>query len=219
MNAHEKGLVPSICRIFCGRRASHTTILTWYYCASLSPDPCAPAFSNHEAAAADHGTLLREIYFRAFRYLVAASWAAGYQIGDAPDCQAAAQRGCHGFPLDGADMSDRICVLAWPQPGAMEVSRGEKLHACDDARLMASELIASGHVSTSGQLRRLRENWHPTPLTQHVCARRSLRPLNASICRDCRPISPVVPAWRADFPRRARRSQFSRKSRSHLQGN
>jgi hypothetical protein len=37
-------------------------------------------------------------------------------------------------------MSDRICVLAWSQPGATEVSRGEKLHACDDARLMASEL-------------------------------------------------------------------------------
>ena len=37
-------------------------------------------------------------------------------------------------------MSDRICVLAWSQPGVMAVSRGEKLHACEDARLMASEL-------------------------------------------------------------------------------
>jgi hypothetical protein len=31
-------------------------------------------------------------------------------------------------------------VLAWSQPGATEVSPGEKLHACDDAWLMAGEL-------------------------------------------------------------------------------
>jgi hypothetical protein len=37
-------------------------------------------------------------------------------------------------------MSDRICVPAWSQPGATEVSRGDKLHAWEDARLMASEL-------------------------------------------------------------------------------
>ena len=37
-------------------------------------------------------------------------------------------------------MSDRICVLAWKQPGVTAVSRGDKLHILEDARLMADEL-------------------------------------------------------------------------------
>jgi hypothetical protein len=36
-------------------------------------------------------------------------------------------------------MSERICVLAW-EAGATEVQRGEKLHVCGDAQLMADEL-------------------------------------------------------------------------------
>ena len=37
-------------------------------------------------------------------------------------------------------MSDRICVLAWGEPGVTAVSRGEKLHIYEDGRLMADEL-------------------------------------------------------------------------------
>jgi hypothetical protein len=37
-------------------------------------------------------------------------------------------------------MSERICVLAWEEPGVTGVSRGEKLHIYEDARLMADEL-------------------------------------------------------------------------------
>ncbi|MBV8104270.1 MAG: hypothetical protein JO223_06540 [Hyphomicrobiales bacterium] len=37
-------------------------------------------------------------------------------------------------------MSERICVLAWQEPGVTGVSRGVKLHVCEDARLMADEL-------------------------------------------------------------------------------
>jgi hypothetical protein len=37
-------------------------------------------------------------------------------------------------------MSDRICVLAWEEPGLTVVKRGEKLHVCADAQLMADEL-------------------------------------------------------------------------------
>ena len=38
------------------------------------------------------------------------------------------------LPSEWAAVSDRICVLAW------QGHRGEKLHACEDARLMATEL-------------------------------------------------------------------------------
>ena len=37
-------------------------------------------------------------------------------------------------------MSERICVLAWQEPGATKVSRGVKLHLREDAELMADEL-------------------------------------------------------------------------------
>jgi len=37
-------------------------------------------------------------------------------------------------------MSERICVLAWQELGVTGVSRGAKLHVCEDARLMADEL-------------------------------------------------------------------------------
>ena len=37
-------------------------------------------------------------------------------------------------------MNERICVLAWQEPGATLVSRGRKLHLREDARLMAEEL-------------------------------------------------------------------------------
>ena len=37
-------------------------------------------------------------------------------------------------------MSERICVLAWQGLGVAGVSRGKKLHVCEDARLMADEL-------------------------------------------------------------------------------
>ena len=37
-------------------------------------------------------------------------------------------------------MSERICVLAWQEPGVAGVSRGTKLHVYEDARLMADEL-------------------------------------------------------------------------------
>jgi hypothetical protein len=37
-------------------------------------------------------------------------------------------------------MNERICVLAWREPGRTGVRRGEKLHICEDARLMADEL-------------------------------------------------------------------------------
>jgi hypothetical protein len=37
-------------------------------------------------------------------------------------------------------MSDSICVLSWQEPGLREVSRGERLHLCEDAQLMADEL-------------------------------------------------------------------------------
>ena len=37
-------------------------------------------------------------------------------------------------------MSERICVLAWQELGVTGVSRGTKLHVCEDARLMADEL-------------------------------------------------------------------------------
>ena len=37
-------------------------------------------------------------------------------------------------------MSERICVLAWEEPGVTEVQRGEKLHVCGDVQLMADEL-------------------------------------------------------------------------------
>jgi hypothetical protein len=37
-------------------------------------------------------------------------------------------------------MNERICVLAWQEPGAILVSRGKKLHLCEDALLMAAEL-------------------------------------------------------------------------------
>jgi hypothetical protein len=38
------------------------------------------------------------------------------------------------------EMSERICVLAWEEPGVTVVKRGEKLHVCGDAQLMADEL-------------------------------------------------------------------------------
>ncbi|MBV8105431.1 MAG: hypothetical protein JO223_12570 [Hyphomicrobiales bacterium] len=37
-------------------------------------------------------------------------------------------------------MNERICVLAWGEPGVTRVKRGEKLHLCGDAQLMADEL-------------------------------------------------------------------------------
>jgi hypothetical protein len=37
-------------------------------------------------------------------------------------------------------MSERICVLAWKEPGISGVSRGEKLHVCGEAQFMADEL-------------------------------------------------------------------------------
>jgi hypothetical protein len=37
-------------------------------------------------------------------------------------------------------MSDGICVLAWREPGATEINRGDRLHFCADVQLMASEL-------------------------------------------------------------------------------
>jgi hypothetical protein len=37
-------------------------------------------------------------------------------------------------------MSKRICGLAWDEAGVTWVQRGEKLHVCGDAQLMADEL-------------------------------------------------------------------------------
>jgi hypothetical protein len=37
-------------------------------------------------------------------------------------------------------MRERICVLAWKEPGISGVSRGEKLHVCGEAQFMADEL-------------------------------------------------------------------------------
>ena len=37
-------------------------------------------------------------------------------------------------------VSERICVLAWQEPGGTLVSRGKKLHLREDALLMAEEL-------------------------------------------------------------------------------
>ena len=37
-------------------------------------------------------------------------------------------------------LNERICVLAWQEPGATLVSRGRKLHLREDALLMAEEL-------------------------------------------------------------------------------
>ena len=37
-------------------------------------------------------------------------------------------------------VNERICVLAWQEPGASLVSRGRKLHLREDAVLMAEEL-------------------------------------------------------------------------------
>ena len=37
-------------------------------------------------------------------------------------------------------VNERICVLAWQEPGATLVSRGKKLHLHEDALLMAEEL-------------------------------------------------------------------------------
>jgi hypothetical protein len=126
-------------KFFCARSASHTTLLTWYYCPkSISRSPCA-CISNREAAADRPRNLIARNLFQSLPLPRGRLVAAAYQIGGASD-RGAAQRGCHGFPLDGADMSDRICAPAWSQPGATEVTRGENLHACDDARLMARKL-------------------------------------------------------------------------------
>ena len=37
-------------------------------------------------------------------------------------------------------MSDGICVLAWRDPGATMINRGDRLHFCKDVQLMASDL-------------------------------------------------------------------------------
>jgi hypothetical protein len=49
-------------------------------------------------------------------------------------------------------MSERICVLAWEEPAVTGVSRGEKLHIYEDARLMADEL--------NRVAREQRRSWH-----------------------------------------------------------
>ncbi len=60
-------------------------------------------------------------------------------------------------------VNERICVLAWQEPGGTFVSRGKKLHLREDALLMAHELDRDIQNSVTGRLRRPRPNWPSTP--------------------------------------------------------